>query len=82
MVTGLTSYFYLKMLDNFKRILQNFILRKSDQYLRSWSVRVRGAASIQTFGFSALCTSIPRGLLKSRMGSMINNAFKHRNGDV
>ena len=38
---------------------------------------VHRATSIQTFGFS---TSIPHDLLKSRMNSIINNAFKHKNG--
>ena len=35
----------------------------------------RKAASIQTFYFSTLYTSIPLDLLKSRMDNMINNAF-------
>ena len=38
------------------------------------------ATSIQTFDFSTLYTSIPHNLLKSRMNSIINNAFKHKNG--
>ena len=33
-----------------------------------------------TFDFSTLYTSIPHDLLKSRMNSIINNAFKHKNG--
>ena len=41
---------------------------------------VHGLASIQTFDFSALCTSVPRGLLGSRVGGIINNAFGRRNG--
>ena len=38
------------------------------------------ATSIQTFDFSTLYTSIPHDLLKSRMNSIINNAFKLKNG--
>ena len=41
---------------------------------------VHRATSIQTFDFSTLYTSIPHDLLKSRMNSIINNAFKHKNG--
>ena len=44
------------------------------------SLGVHRATSIQTFDFSTLYTSIPHGLLKSRMNSIINNAFKHKNG--
>ena len=36
--------------------------------------------SIQTFGFSTQYASIPHDLLKSRMNSIINNAFKYKNG--
>ena len=41
---------------------------------------VHRATSIQTFDFSTLYTSIPHDLLKSRMNSIINNAFKYKNG--
>ena len=41
---------------------------------------VHRATSIQKFDFSTLYTSIPHDLLKSRMNSIINNAFKHKNG--
>ena len=41
---------------------------------------VHRATSIQTFDFSNLYTSIPHDLLKSRMNSIINNAFKYKNG--
>ena len=41
---------------------------------------VHRATSIQTFDFSTLHTSIPHDLLKSRMNSIINNAFKHKHG--
>ena len=41
---------------------------------------VHRATSIQTFDISTRYTSIPHDLLKSRMNSIINNAFKHKNG--
>ena len=41
---------------------------------------VHRATSIQIFDFSTLYTSIAHDLLKSRMNSIINNAFKHKNG--
>ena len=41
---------------------------------------VHRAISIQTFDFATLYTSIPHDLLKSRMNSIINNAFKYKNG--
>ena len=41
---------------------------------------IQRATSIQTFDFSTLYTSIPHDLLKSRMNSIINNAFKYKNG--
>ena len=43
---------------------------------------VHRATSIQTFDFSTLYTSIPHDLPKSRMNSIINNAFKYKNGDT
>ena len=41
---------------------------------------VHRATSIRTFDFSTLYTSIPHDLLKSRINSIINNAFKYKNG--
>ena len=41
---------------------------------------VHRATSIQTLDFSTLYASIPHDLLKSCMNSIINNAFKHKNG--
>ena len=41
---------------------------------------VHRATSIQTFDFSTLYTSIPYDLFKSCMNSIINNAFKYKNG--
>ena len=57
-----------------------WILKNSTNLLSSLGhVGVHGATSIQTFDFSTLYTSIPHDLLKSRMDSIINNAFKHKN---
>ena len=57
-----------------------WILKNSTNLLSSLShLRVHRATSIQTFDFSTLYTSIPHDLLKSRMNSIINNAFKYKN---
>ena len=56
-------------------------LKNSTNLLSSLShFGVHRAISIQTFDFSTLYTSIPHDLLKSRMNSIINNAFKYKNG--
>ena len=58
-----------------------WILKNSTNLLSSLShLGVHRATSIQTFDFSTLYTSIPHDLLKSRMNSIINNAFKYKNG--
>ena len=58
-----------------------WILKNSTSLLSSLSrLGVHRATSIQTFDFSTLYTSIPHDLLKSRMNSIINNAFKYKNG--
>ena len=58
-----------------------WILKNSTNLLSSLShLGVHRATSIQTFDFSTLYTSIPHDLLKSRMNSIINNAFKYENG--
>ena len=58
-----------------------WILKSSTNLLSSLShFGVHRATSIQTFDFSTLYTSIPHDLLKSRMNSIINNAFKYKNG--
>ena len=57
-----------------------WILKNSINLLSSLShLGVHRATSIQTFDFSTLSTSIPHDLLKSRMNSIINNAFKYKN---
>ena len=58
-----------------------WILKTSTNLLSSLShLGVHRAISIQTFDFSTLYTSIPHDLLKSHMNSIINNAFKYKNG--
>ena len=58
-----------------------WILKNSTNLLSSLGhLGVHRATSIQTFDFSTLYTSIPHDLLKSCMNSIINNAFKHKNG--
>ena len=58
-----------------------WILKNSTNLLSSLShLGLHRATSIQTFDFSALYTSNPHDLLKSRMNSIINNAFKYKNG--
>ena len=57
-----------------------WILKNSTNLLSSLAhFAVRKTTSIQTFDFSTIYTSIPHDLLKSRMKSIINNAFKHKN---
>ena len=57
-----------------------WILKNSTNLLTSLShLGVHRATSIQRFDFSTLYTSIPHDLLKSRMNSIINNAFKYEN---
>ena len=57
-----------------------WILKNSTDLLSSLSdLGVHRATSIQKFEFSTLYTSIPHDLLKSRMNSIINNAFKFKN---
>ena len=58
-----------------------WILKNSTNLLSSSGhLGVHRATSFQTFNFSTLYTSIPHDLLKSCMNSIINNAFKHKNG--
>ena len=43
---------------------------------------IRTATSVQTFDFSALYTSIPRDLLKSKISNLVHNAFRKKDGSV
>ena len=77
--TGLEKYCSIK--TSHTGVNNTWILKNSTNLLSSLShLEVHRATSIQTFDFSTLYTSIPHDLLKSRMNSIINNAFKYRNG--
>ena len=79
--TGLEKYCSIK--TSHTGVNNMWILKNSTNLLSSLGhLRVHRATSIQTFNFSTLYTSIPYDLLKSRMNSIINNAFKHKNGDT
>ena len=43
---------------------------------------VRTVTSVQTFDFSALYTSIPNDLLKSRISNLVQNTFRRKDGSV
>ena len=77
--TGLEKYCSIK--TSHTGVNNMWILKNSTNLLSSLcQVGVHRTTSIQTFDFSTLYTSIPHDLLKSRMNSIINNAFKHKNG--
>ena len=77
--TGLEKYCSIK--TSHTGVNTMWILKNSTNLLSSLShLGVHRATSIQTFDFSTLYTSIPHDLLKSRMNSIINNAFKYKNG--
>ena len=77
--TGLEKYCSIK--TSHTGVNNMWILKNSTNLLSSLShFGVHRATSIQTFDFSTLYTSIPHDLLKSRMDSIINNAFKYKNG--
>ena len=77
--TGLEKYCSIK--TSHTGVNNMWILKNSTNLLSSLShLGVHRATSIQTFDFSTLYTSIPHDLLKSRMNSIINNAFKYKNG--
>ena len=77
--TGLEKYYSIK--TSHTGVNNMWILKNSTNLLSSLGhLGVHRATSIQTFDFSTLYTFIPQDLLKSRMNSIINNAFKHKNG--
>ena len=77
--TGLEKYCSIK--TSHTGVNNMWILKNSTNLLSSLGhLDVHRATSIQTFDFSTLYTSIPHDLLKSHMNSIINNAFKHKNG--
>ena len=78
--TGLEKYCGIK--TSYAGVNNMWILKNSTNLLSSLSRLgvhrgVHRATSIQTFDFSTLYTSIPHDLLKPRMNSTINNAFKY-----
>ena len=77
--TGLEKYCSIK--TSHTGVNNMWILKNSTNLLSSLGhLGVHRATSIQTFNFSTLYTSIPHDLLKSRMSSIRNNPFKHKNG--
>ena len=77
--TGLEKYRSIK--TSRTGVNSMWILKNSTNLLSSLAhLGVCKVTSIQTFDFSTLYASIPNDLLKSRMNSIINNAFKHNNG--
>ena len=77
--TGLGKYCSIK--TSHTGVNNMWILKNSTNLLSSLGhLGVHKATSIQTFDFSTLYTFISHDLLKSRMNSIINNAFKHKNG--
>ena len=77
--TGLEKYCSIK--TSHAGFNNRLILKNSTNLLSSLGhLGVHRATSIQTFDFSTLYTSIPHDLLKSRMNSIINNVFEHKNG--
>ena len=79
MKTGLEKYCSIK--TSHIGVNNMWILKHSTNLLSSLShLGVHRTTSIQTFDFSTLYTSIPHDLLKSRINSIINNAFKYKNG--
>ena len=75
--TGPEKYYSVK--TSHTRVNNMRILKNSTNLLSSLAhLTVREATSIQTFDFSALCTSIPHDLPTSHMNNITNNAFKHK----
>ena len=77
--TGLEKYCNIK--TSHTEVNNILTLKTSTTLLSSLShLGVHRATSIQTFDFSTLYTSIPHDLLKNSMNSIMNNAFKYKNG--
>ena len=78
-MTGLEKYCGIK--TSHTRVNNMWILKNSTNLLSSLShLGVHRATSIQTIDFSTLHISSPHDLLKFRMNSIMNNAFKYKNG--
>ena len=65
---------YIPIDDSFETIMND------SEELNKFDVRT--ATSVQTFDFSTLYTSIPHDLLKSRIGNLVHNAFRKKDGSV
>ena len=77
--TGLEKYCSIK--TSHTGVNNMWILKNPTNLLSSLGhLGVHRTTCTQTFDFSTLYTSIPHDLLKSHMNSIINNAFKHKNG--
>ena len=60
-----------------------WILKNSTSLLSSLDqLDVQTATSVQTFDFSTLYTSIPHGLLRSRISNLVHNACRKKDGSV
>ena len=78
---GLVRYCSTKTSGN--GVNNMWILKNSTSLLSSLDqLDVRTAASVQTFHFSTLYTSIPHDLLKSRISNLVHNAFRKKDGSV
>ena len=76
---GLENYCSIK--TSHTGVNNMWILKNSTNLLSSLGhLGVHRATSFQTFDISTPYTSITHDLLKSRMNSIINNAFEHKNG--
>ena len=79
MKDGLVRYCNTKTSRN--GVNNMWILKNSTSLLSSLDqLDVRTATSVQTFDFSTLYTSIPHDLLKSRISSLVHNAFRKKDG--
>ena len=77
----LVRYFNTKTSRN--GVNNMWILKNSTSLLSSLDqLDVRTATSVQTFDFSTLHTSIPHDLLKSRISTLVHNAFRKKDGSL
>ena len=78
---GLVRYCNTKTSRN--GINNTWILKNSTSLLSSFDqLDVCTAASVQTFDFSTLYTSILYDILKSRISNLVHNAFRKKDGSV
>ena len=78
---GLVRYCNTKTSHNGVSYL--WILKNSTSLLSSFDqLDVCMATSVKTFDLATLYTSIPHDLLKSRIGDLVNNAFREKDGSI